>query len=282
MLVNQVVNRDVNQDVGSLRKLAFNNQYNIILLIGCAAFSAALLSPWPIVIGLGAEVLWLLFGANSASFREYAERQREAAALSQRDAADASVVVGLEPVYATRVKALRLLGGEIRRLSRERGIDPRLFDAPDDRLELLVGSFVKMAALHQRLSRFVADASPVHLEEEIVRLGQALADEKDPAVRLSLRQALTLGQRRLKQHEQIESQRRALGVKMGTLEMSFDYLRSHVFSGSPAQELATEMQELVAGASFLTAAEAEANASLARLSSSTSITRTVTSQVVGE
>jgi hypothetical protein len=38
------------------------------------------------------------------------------------------------------------------------------------------------------------------------------------------------------------------------------------------------LQELVAGASFLSAAEAEANASLARLTS-TPITRTVTSMV---
>jgi hypothetical protein len=63
--------------------------------------------------------------------------------------------------------------------------------------------------------------------------------------------------------------------------MSFDYLRSQVFSGSSPQELAGELQELVAGASFLTAAEAEANASLARLSGAP-VTRTITSHGLGE
>jgi hypothetical protein len=270
------------EDTGSLRKLAFTNQYNLILLIGAAAFSAALLNPWPLIVAGVGELLWLTIGASSAGFRQWAERAQTQQVERQRAFDDASAVKTLEPVYGTRVKTLHAMADEIRRLSRERGFDTRLFGGPgEDKLAVLIGSFVKMATLHQRLSRFVADGGPMHLEEEIVRLGQALADEKDPAVRLSLRQALTLGQRRLKQHEQIESQRRALGVKMGTLEMSFDYLRSHVFSGSPAQELAAELQELVAGASFLSAAEAEANASLARLSS-TSITRTVTSQVIGE
>jgi hypothetical protein len=270
------------RDFGSLRRLAFTNQYNVIFIVAALAFSLAFLSPWPAIVGAVGELLWLTIGATSESFQRWAQNRVLEDQRSQRAADDATVVRGLEPVYATRTRALQSMADEIRRLARERGIDPRLFAGPDDRLEMLLASFVKMAALHQRLSRFVADGSPNHLEEEIVRLGQSLADEKDPAVRLSLRQALTLGQRRLKQHEQIESQRRALGVKMGTLEMSFDYLRSHVFSGSAPQELAIELQELVAGANFLTAAEAEANASLARMSVvPTSITRTITSQVVG-
>jgi hypothetical protein len=270
------------QDLGSLRKLAFVNQYNLILLFGAAAFSLALFSPWPAIVGGVLELLWLAIGSTSESFQRWAHNRLQEDQRSLRAAEDATVVRALEPVYATRTRALQDMSREIRRLARERGMDPRLFEGPEDRLEVLLASFVKMAALHQRLSRFVADGSPNHLEEEIVRLGQSLADEKDPAVRLSLRQALTLGQRRLKQHEQIESQRRALGVKMGTLEMSFDYLRSHVFSGSPAQELAIELQELVAGAAFLSAAEAEANASLARMGSSPStITRTITSHAAG-
>jgi hypothetical protein len=271
------------RDLSSLRKLAFTNQYNIIYIVAALAFSLALMSPWPAVAGAVGELLWLTIGATSEGFQQWAQQRLVEDERSQRSAADASVVRGLEPVYATRTQALQNMAQEIRRLARERGIDPRLFNGPEDRLEMLLGAFVKMAALHQRLSRFASDGGPNHLEEEIVRLGQSLADEKDPAVRLSLRQALTLGQRRLKQHEQIDSQRRALGVKMGTLEMSFDYLRSHVFSGSSPQELAIELQELVAGANFLNAAEAEANASLARMSVvPTSITRTVTSQVVGE
>ena len=270
------------EDGGALRKLAFRNQYNIIFLVGAGAFAIALLSVWPLLVALVVESLWLTVGAQSQTFRQWAEVHEMRTLEAARASEGASLARELEPTYATRVHGLRRLAAQIRHFANERGIDHRVLANPEDRLELLVVSFVKMAALHQRLSRFAAEASPGHLEEEIVRLGQALADEKDPAVRLSLRQALTVGQRRLKQHEQIESQRRALGVKMGTLEMSFDYLRSHVLSGSPPQELAGELHELMATASFLSAAEAEVNASLARLSTGTPVTRTVTSQTASD
>ncbi|HEY0710402.1 MAG TPA: hypothetical protein VGG33_26585 [Polyangia bacterium] len=268
-------------DSSTLRRLAFRNQYNLIFLVGAAVFALALWSPWPLLIAAVAEFLWLTFGAKSDRFRAWSAAQEEKDRDARRGLEGATLARGLEGPYAARVQALRGLADQIRLFARERGIDPRLFAEPEDRFELLVASFVKMAMLHQRLTRFVAEASPASLEEEIVRLGQALGDEKDPAVRLSLRQALTVGQRRLKQHEQIESQRRALGVKMGTLEMSFDYLRSHVLSGNPPQELASELQELIASASFLTAAEAEANASLARLTA-TPVTRTVTTHAISE
>jgi hypothetical protein len=280
----------LNVDDSTLRGLAFRNQYNIIALVGAAAFSVALWSFWPLVVGAVAELFWLTVGAKSEWFRGWLAAQDQKDQQSRRDLEGANLTLGLEAAYATRVQSLRGMAGQIRTFARERGIDPRMFADPEDpggrfdrgdRFDLLVLSFVKMASLHQRLSRFAAEGSPASLEEEIVRLGQALGDEKDPAVRLSLRQALTVGQRRLKQHEQIESQRRALGVKMGTLEMSFDYLRSHVLSGNPPQELASELQELIASANFLTAAEAEANASLARLTA-TPLTRTVTTHAISE
>jgi hypothetical protein len=96
-----------------------------------------------------------------------------------------------------------------------------------------------------------------------VRLGRALAAEKDPGVRLSLKQALSVGQRRLKQHEQIESTRRALEAKMKTLELSLDYLRSHVFAGGSEIELGGQLAELSSGATFVSEVEAEANAAIA-------------------
>ena len=172
------------------------------------------------------------------------------------------------------MKALEGLSREIRRLVIDRGLDPSPLDREGRGLDAMLLVFVKIATLHQQLDQFAGAGSVGHVEQELMRLGQALADEKDMSVRLTLRQALTLGQRRLKQHEQIDSQRRALGIKLSTLEMSFDYLRSHVFGGSSAEELALALDELAAGASFLPAAEAEVHASIAKLQSP--VTRTVT------
>ena len=257
-----------------LLKRAFLNQYNLILLSGAAVFALALWSPWPLLIGAAGEVIWLGLGGTSGRFRDWVARQDAREAQLNSAGARAAAARALEPQYATRLRALEGLAAEVRRLVVERGLDPAPLDREGRGLDAMLLVFVKVAGLHQQLGRFGGPGGIGQVEEDMMRLAQLLADEKDPGVRLTLKQALGLGQRRLKQHEQIDSQRRALGVKLSTLEMSFDYLRSHVFGGSTAQELALALDELAAGASFLPAAEAEVHASIAKLQNP--VTRTVT------
>jgi hypothetical protein len=261
-------------DRAGLLRRAFFNQYNLILLGGAAAFALALSSYWPLLAAGVAEVVWITIGGGSAWWRAVAERQQARELQAHNADTRSMAAAGLAPHYGTRLKALEGLSREIRRLVIDRGLDPSPLDREGRGLDAMLLVFVKIATLHQQLDHFAGAGSVGHVEQELMRLGQQLADEKDMSVRLTLRQALTLGQRRLKQHEQIDSQRRALGIKLNTLEMSFDYLRSHVFGGSSAEELALALDELAAGASFLPAAEAEVQASIAKLQNP--VTRTVT------
>jgi hypothetical protein len=261
-------------DRAGLLRRAFFNQYNLILLGGAAAFALALTSYWPLVAAGVGELVWMAFGAGSGWFRGVVERQQSRELQAHHADTRSMAAAGLAPHYAARLKALEGLSREIRRLVIDRGLDPSPLDREGRGLDAMLLVFVKIATLHQQLDQFAGAGSVGHVEQELMRLGQQLADEKDMSVRLTLRQALTLGQRRLKQHEQIDSQRRALGIKLSTLEMSFDYLRSHVFGGSSAEELALALDELAAGASFLPAAEAEVQASIAKLQNP--VTRTVT------
>jgi hypothetical protein len=261
-------------DRAGLLRRAFFNQYNLILLGGAAAFALALPSYWPLLAAGVGEVVWITIGAGSAWWRGVVERQQSRELQAHHADTRSMAAAGLAPHYATRLKALEGLSREIRRLVIDRGLDPSPLDREGRGLDAMLLVFVKIATLHHQLDQFAGAGSVGHVEQELMRLGQQLADEKDMSVRLTLRQALTLGQRRLKQHEQIDSQRRALGIKLSTLEMSFDYLRSHVFGGSSAEELALALDELAAGASFLPAAEAEVQASIAKLQNP--VTRTVT------
>src|SRR6266545_4581540 len=68
---------------GSLIKRALFNQYNYILLGSTALFAAATGSWLPAVIGAGAEVLWLVLGADTRAFRRWAAKQ-ESSEAAQR------------------------------------------------------------------------------------------------------------------------------------------------------------------------------------------------------
>lgn len=255
-----------------LRARAFLHQTNLILLGGTALFSLALWSPWPLVAGLVGEVFWIGLASNSPRFRRLMDQERSAQARKLGAAARAEALARLEPSYAAQVRNLEALAEEVRRLTEARGLDPAPLDRLDRGLDSLLLAFTKLAALHQQLSQPVGgagagDAASNPVAQELARISAALAEEKDPTLKLSLKQAMAIGQRRLKQHEQVDIQRRALGIKMSTLEMSFDYLRSHVFGGTTAQDLARELDEIHAGLTFLPAAEAEAQAAIAKLQS---------------
>jgi hypothetical protein len=246
---------------GSPLSRAFANQYNLILLFGALAFSWALESWTPAAVAGAAEVVWLIVGASrrpplgsSGSFAD-----------ARRPPEPARTTADLGEPYAGRVQALEWAANETRRLARQGGLHPSILGPGESKIEALLQSFVKMATLHQRLTRFLFESHGAHPQQEMARLTQELEQEKNAGVRLSLRQALALAQRRGKQLEQMEGATRALEVKMSTLEMSFDFLRSQIVGGAAQEEVAAALDELVTGASFVRELEAETGVSLQRV-----------------
>jgi hypothetical protein len=244
-------------------KYAFGNQYNLIALVGAAGLSFALESWIPAAVAGVGELLWLLVAPSTQSFRSWAAGQAAGDKSSQRAVETAQATRRLDDGYTGRVNQLGRVIDEIRRLAAEREMDPAVFDRGGDRLQALVQTFIQMATLHQRLVRFLAGSQATNLEEEVARLGREMSAEKDAGVRLTLRQTLTVAQRRHKQHEQIDGTRRALEAKMQTLEMSLDYLRSQIFAGGAEVDLENQLDELAATVSFLPDLEAEASATIA-------------------
>jgi hypothetical protein len=246
-------------------KVVFFNQYNFLFLAGAGVFSLAMASRWPAIIGVVLEAVWLLVALTSRGVRRWAVRHVLEQDRAHRVEESAPVLRTLDPAYAARVEKLEGVGADIRRLVWERGLEGALFAGRENRLESLLRGFARMAALHQRLLRFVGDANPNQLEHELVGLGQSLSAEKDPSVRFLMQQALSIAQRRFEQQEQLGSQVRLLGVRMGTLEMSLDYLRSQIFGGRSKQELSSEITQMVGNLSFLMESESDLNTSVERV-----------------
>ncbi len=249
----------------SLLGRAFVNQYNFILLGGALAFSWALESWLPAAVAGGAEVLWLLFGSTSGAFRRSAARDDVKQVEARRTADSARAAHDLGEPYASRVKALEWAAQESKRMAHEAGLHASVLAPGEQKIDTLVQSFIKMSTLHQRLLRFFYETQSNHPRQEVERLTAELEQEKNAGVRLSMRQALALAQRRGKQLEQMEAAARALEVKMSTLEMSFDFLRSQIVGGASHDEIAAALDELVTGTSFVRELEAETGASLGRV-----------------
>jgi hypothetical protein len=231
-------------DRTGVARFSLSMQYQLILFAGAIAFSLALLSPWPAFVGAGAEVLYLGLHFGEAWLRrrrkqaEVAERMKAWATKAEEEERD------LDVGYAARVATLNKQIGELVTLAGSRGLDADMLGR-DEHLGGLVVSFKRLCVLHQRLNRLIAAAPVGPINEELARLEREAQREPDAAVRASLSEAMHLGQRRLRQQAQLESRRRAVGVKLGTLETSGDFLRAHIQGGTPAPDLVAEIATIL-------------------------------------
>lgn len=221
-------------------RAAFSNQYNLILLSGSVSFSAALASWTPLLSGLVGEAIWLIAGPRLGAFRRRTDTQLEHAELTRaRD--------GLEPRYIEQVASVEREANEIEQLCAVRpDLTPEQRLMVTERLRLLLRGFIEVSSSHQRLSRAAAQAPVRELQAELSTLHQSLSTETDLGVRASLRRALSVAERRIKQLEGNEAARRSLELSLQTLQRSLSLLKEGAAGLSGAVELCAEIDAAAA------------------------------------
>jgi hypothetical protein len=227
---------------------AFYNQYNFILLAGTGLFAIATFSWLPLLIGAGAEALWMVLGADSGPFKRWVAKQESKEKQQEIAEKTSKALATLHADYVERFEELRGLADRISELAKENpSLGTRLVQGEMDKLGQLLFSWLEMAVLHQRYSDYLEESSGRELQRDIDKCERALEVERSSEVKSSLRQNLELARRRATQHERIEANHRLLGVKMDTLEKAFRYLQTHIIGIGTGEELTTELDGLILG-----------------------------------
>lgn len=247
----------------SLFHRAFWNQYNYILMGGAALFSIATFTWIPLILGAGAEALWLFLGSDSSPFKRWVTIQESLEERERLKARADEALRTLDPAYLQRFRGLEQCSERIQALAGSNpSLETSLVQGEMDKLGKLLHSFLEMAVTHQRLGRYLTENDETELRRDIEASERAMKNEQNPAVLSGLKQGLALAQKRLKQHQGIEAHWRALGVKMDTLDKSFRYLESHVVAISEREELSEEIDELILGVDAVTDMASETTTSL--------------------
>lgn len=232
-------------------RAAFSNQYNLILLSGSVSFSAALASWTPFLSGLVGEAIWLIAGPRLGAFRRRTDEQVERAELIR-------AMEGLEPRSVEQVASVESEASEIEQLCAARpDFTPEQRLVVTNRLRSLLRVFVEVSASQQRFSRVAAQAPVRELQAELATLHQSLATETDLGVRASLRRALSVAERRVKQLEGNDAARRSLELSLQTLQRSLSLFKEAAAGLSGAVELCAEIEAATAQLSRAAVLEAE-------------------------
>jgi hypothetical protein len=242
---------------GGYRKRAIFSQYNIILLFGAAAFSLASASWIPLLAAAVLEVMWVISAPWFSSFRHSVDSPIETPLPVMDEPPVLSVGAPADGPYRARRVRLTASLREIRALA-----DEALGNGRNDELVAalpvlsdLADSFDRLCSLHLRLSRFVGQTSKDDIEQEVARLTEGFAKERDLGLRVTLRQALQLGQRRLEQYNRIVALYRASELRLDMIESAAAHVRSRgVTMASPA-EFAGEIRGLVTHITTVSALE---------------------------
>ncbi len=225
---------------------AFKLQYNLILLGGSALLSLAAASPVPLLLGLAAELLWLALAPTLPAFRRWVDRRpAPEPSPSQRLSSPfppPSASTELDAQHAGRLLALERAISEVRALGIESG--DAEFDRSAQKLEQLLPQFRRLSQQHQRLLRYLEEVKKPELEAEIAELQNAFAAEQDLGLRMSLRQARTVAERRLEQRARLVATSRAAEIKLQTIERSIGACRGLGLVSS--RDLASEADAIVA------------------------------------
>jgi hypothetical protein len=246
---------------------AFANQYNYILLAGAGLFALATFSWLPLLVGAGLETLWLTLGADSSLFRRWVARQETAEKQKSLQQQAAAALQSLGPGYVRRFRELDELSREISKMAAENpSLETTLIQDEMAKLGRLLHSFLQMAVIHQRLSRYIGENSETEIQRDIHHYERALAVEKDREVQLTLRQSLALAQKRMQQHASILSAFKLVSLKMDILEKAFRYLRSHILGIGKREELTAEIDELILGVESVERLSAETSPIIDELS----------------
>jgi hypothetical protein len=256
----------VNALRGGYRRDAFLVQYNLILLLGAVAFSAATASLVPLAVGLALELTWLVTAPWFPALRSWSNERRDAtlaaatppgAPVATRRASVPPASPALDGTYKERARRLGLSLREIRASADEelrRGRSPELSSALAT-LPELAASFERLCVLHQRLSRFVAENSRTPLELEVSKLTDAFSKEKDLGLRVTLRHALIVAQRRLDQHARIVLMHRASELRLDMIESAAAHVNSSALTMTSPDDFAGAIRGLVTHITTVSALE---------------------------
>lgn len=253
----------------SLLHRAFHNQYNYILLGAAGLFSLVTFTWLPLLVGAGAETLWLVLGADSSPFKRWVAIQESLEAREELKQRAQDALKALEPSYLQRFQELERQSERIQELAKENPtFETQMLQGEMDKLGKLLHSFLEMAMTHQRLGHYMRDNDENDMRRDIEATERAMRNEQNSEVLSGLRQSLQLAQKRLKQHQSIEASYRLLGVKMDTLEKSLRYLESHVVAIAEKEELSNEIDELILGVDAVSEISSETEGTLKDLRAS--------------
>lgn len=241
----------------SYASLAFHNPANYLFL-GLTALSTLTmwgrLGVFPLVVGGGLELLWLLVGAELPFARRRLDARRAAAEAEAEAERQRGLLGALSEGERRRYFELVRLYGEI---ERELESAPSLPGAGLERERASLGrlptQFLTTAHEAARLGRFVEQSDLNELERQARTQAQALEKLEEPEARALAQKNLAVVEKRIERARDVHKSLRVARGQLNLIENTMRLVRDQIVTMQSPRELAGQLEALSASVDALAA-----------------------------
>jgi hypothetical protein len=228
-----------------LRELIFN-QYQAIVLGGAAVVSLIALTPLPLLVWLGSEMV-LLPILDSGPLRRLVQRRKMAIARARTQAERDRVMTSLTPAHAKRYAAMeqlcRMIETNYQSLT---GISQAYLSEQRGKLDVILQSCLHRLTALQRYERMPAGRSTAEIEDEIADLEKEIRQEGlPPRAAAALQKNLELKRRLLASVAQVGDTVRTLLTELDSMESLLEVLHQNSISLRDPLAISEELDTIV-------------------------------------
>ena len=244
-------------------RAAFANVYNLSLLGGAFAISAATGDWFVGAAALGLEALWLLMGPDLKPFQRMVRRQAaEEAEKKDRERVNKMMETLPERDWQ-RAKALDELRREIERdMQNNPSFQAILLQPELDKLSQLHTAFVTLASACNRAETYLGATNLKDLERQVEVHEKLSQNVKDPAAADIAAKNVDVLKRRLATIGEIQAFLGRARGQMNLIENTVRLLRDQVLTMASPEALGEQLSDLLTGVEAVQASATEADALL--------------------
>jgi hypothetical protein len=238
--------REALREGGSILKDAILNQYQAILALGAGALSAVAVSPLPLLVWLGAELV-LLPLIDTPPVRRLVHRRRMERARQERLAWRRQAIATLSHDRRSRFQQMEALCSQIEAnyLSLN-GISRIYLTEQRQKLDHILNSCLHRMLALGAYEKTLASRHPEHLEHEIARFERELTDPELPdRARAAIAKNIELKQTLLKSLRDADGTRRALETELDSSYAVLEVLLQNSLSMRDPDAISAELDAIV-------------------------------------
>jgi hypothetical protein len=249
--------------------LALHNLPNYAFLAGTVLATIGGWDRWgffPLIAGLGVEVLWLTVGSGLPFVRRHFDREIERRRIEAEAKAQHVLLESVRPDERRRFNELGRLFADIEReCASNPSLTMSLVKSELVKLDQLLTVFLRVANTAARYERLVESSDLNELEESVRRQEAALAHAQDDEARSLGKKNLEVLTKRVEKAKEVHGHIRSARGQLNLIENTFKLLRDQIVTMQSPNELAGQVEEVMSTIDSIEASGRETDRLMHRL-----------------